>query len=344
MSDSIFIGIDGGATTSKIAAVRGDGSIVSMDLQQQPTASEAGPAGVIAGWMEGTTTFLGRNGLGWEQVEGIGISVPGPYLEYGVMGASPNLPPSFDGWRILDDMGAAVEAATGRRLPMVMGNDGNFATVAEAARVRGQGGGSVVMLAPGSGLGGGYVDANGLPLEGAALSGMEVGHIPAPLQVLGAKAYRCGCGRDWGCFEMYTSLAGLPYLFEEALERHPEHPLAKMEGTPKQRILPLRGLAQKGDALALELFDFQARAMGYLIGLLSMAVDPDVFVIGGGLIDPESTTPEFRERYLGKMRETALEYLWPVQRGRLRVVEAELGELSQAIGAALVVLYQQEGR
>ncbi len=344
MSDELFSGIDGGATTSKIAAVRGDGSIVSMDLQQQPTASEAGPAGVIEGWMAGSTAFLERNGLSWEQVEGIGISVPGPYLEYGVMGDSPNLPPSFDGWRVIDEMVAAVGREIGRRLPMVMGNDGNFATVAEAARVREKGGGSVVLLAPGSGLGGGYVDADGLPLEGSTISGMEVGHIPAPLQMLGAKAYRCGCGRDWGCFEMYTSLAGLPYLFEEAVARYPDHPLAKMEGTPKQRILPLRGLAQEGDELALEIFDFQARAMGLLIGGLSMSVDPDVFVIGGGLIDPDATTPEFRERYLGTMRETARGYLWPVQRERLKVCVAELGELSQAIGAALVALYQRSER
>ncbi|MCH7226516.1 ROK family protein [Haloferula sp. A504] len=341
MSDSIFIGIDGGATTSKIAAVRGDGSIVSMDLQQQPTGSEGGPSGVIDGWLAGSNEFLERNGLGWDQVQGIGISVPGPYLEYGVMGASPNLPPSFDGWRIIDDMTAAVEKRIGRRLPMVMGNDGNFAGVAEAARVREKGGGSVALLAPGSGLGGAFVDATGLPLEGSTISGMEIGHIPAPLQVLGAKAYRCGCGRDWGCFEMYTSLAGLPYLFEEALERYPDHPLAKMDGTPKERILPLRGLAQEGDELALELFDFQAKAMGLLIGTLSMTVDPDVFVVGGGLIDPDATTPEFRARYLGGMRETALEYLWPVQRKRLNIVEAELGELSQAIGAALVVLLQR---
>lgn len=344
MSDSIFIGIDGGATTSKIAAVRGDGSIVSMDLQQLPTRAGGGPSGVIDGWLAGTTEFLERNGLEWNEVEGIGISVPGPYLEYGVLGDSPNLPPSFDGWRIIDDMKVAVEKLTDRKLPMVMGNDGNFAGVAEAARVREKGGGSIALLAPGSGLGGAFVDATGLPLEGSTISGMEIGHIPAPLQVLGAETYTCGCGRDWGCFEMYTSLAGLPYLFEAALKRYPDHPLAKMDGTPKERILPLRGLAQEGDELALELFDFQARAMGLLIGTLSMAVDPDVFVVGGGLIDPDATTPEFRARYLGGMRETALEYLWPVQQERLNIVEAELGELSQAIGAALVVLLQQGGK
>jgi glucokinase len=341
MSDEIFIGIDGGATTSKIAAVRGDESTVTLDLQQQPTASESGPSGVIEAWMEGTTRFLERHGLDWQQVQGIGISVPGPYLEYGVMGDSPNLPPSFDGWRVIDDLTAAVERQTGRRIPMVMGNDGNFAGVAEAAKVREQGGGSVLLLAPGSGLGGAYVDAQGLPLEGATLAGMEAGHLPAPLQMLGMPTFPCGCGRDWGCYEVYTSLAGLPYLFEEALPRYPDHPLAHFDGSPKERILPLRGLAQEGDALALELFDFQARAMGYLIGTLSMAVDPDVFVVGGGLMDPGSTTAEFRSRYLGIMRETAEGYLWVVQKQRLQIIEAALGELSQAIGAALVALYQR---
>jgi hypothetical protein len=68
-------------------------------------------------------------------------------------------------------------------------------------------------------------------------------------------------------------------------------------------------------------------------------VDAEYVVIGGGLIDPEATTPEFRERYLRIIRESALPYLWPQQRAKLKVVPATLGELSQAIGAALVALY-----
>lgn len=72
---------------------------------------------------------------------------------------------------------------------------------------------------------------------------------------------------------------------------------------------------------------------------LLMAVDAEYVVIGGGLIDPEATTPEFRERYLRIIRESAQPYLWPSQREKLKVVPATLGELSQAIGAALVALY-----
>ena len=51
----------------------------------------------------------------------------------------------------------------------------------------------------------------------------------------------------------------------------------------------------------------------------------------------------FRQRYLRGVREAATPYLWPAQRARLTVVPAALGDLSQAIGAALVALYQGRG-
>jgi len=101
----------------------------------------------------------------------------------------------------------------------------------------------------------------------------------------------------------------------------------------------LRGLAQAGDELALELFDFQARAMGLHIANLVLALDPEFVVIGGGLMDPESTTVAFRERYLEIVGATARPHLWPVQRERLSIQPSTLGELSQAIGAALAALY-----
>jgi hypothetical protein len=56
-------------------------------------------------------------------------------------------------------------------------------------------------------------------------------------------------------------------------------------------------------------------------------------------MDPEATTPEFRERYLRILRESAMPCLWPTQRAKVKILPASLGELSQAIGAALVALY-----
>ena len=192
----------------------------------------------------------------------------------------------------------ALATRAGRSIPLSVGNDGNFGGVAEAQRVRGQTNATVILLAPGSGLGCAYIDRHGLPLDGDTLAGMEAGHMPAPLHELNVKPYPCGCGRTWGCVELYTTLAGLPYLLAERLADYPDHPLARSTDTPKQKALALRGLAQKGDKLAVELFDFQARAMGLHIANLTLALDPEFVVIGGGLMDPENTTEAFRERYL----------------------------------------------
>jgi predicted NBD/HSP70 family sugar kinase len=197
------------------------------------------------------------------------------------------------------------------------------------------------MLMPGSGLGCAYIDQNGLPLAGDTLAGMEGAHMPAPLQMLGnIRPFPCGCGRDWGCFEAYTTISGLPHLLEEKLKKYPDHELAKASGTPKEKALSLRSRAQKGDPLALEIFDFQARAMGLHIANLTLALDAGIVVIGGGLMDPEATTPEFRERYLRLIRAAAEPYFWPTQRKTIKIVPAVLGDLSQAIGAALVALYR----
>ncbi len=71
-----------------------------------------------------------------------------------------------------------------------------------------------------------------------------------------------------------------------------------------------------------------------------MALDPKYVVIGGGLMDPESTSGAFRDRYLRIVRETASPLLWPAQQTGMSIVPATLGDLSQAIGAALVALYR----
>jgi glucokinase len=291
-------------------------------------------------WAAAIAAFLETHGLQWDQVKGVGVALPGPQQRYGVLERGPNLPESFVGFDVLTAYGEALAARAGRALSVVVGNDGNMGGVAEAQRVRGSGTGTVIMLAPGSGLGCAYIDEHGLPLEGDTLAGMEASHMPAPLHLLDARPYPCGCGRTWGCVEIYTSLAGLPYLLEERLASQPDHELARSTLPLKERALALRGLAQEGDALAAALFDFQATAMGLHVATLAMALDPQYVVIGGGLMDPGATTPAFRDRYLRILRESADPYLWPAQRRHMRVEPAALGDLSQAIGAALVALYR----
>ena len=341
---NIFIGTDSGATTTKFCAVYENGEQVSKKVLQSPTNSQAGREAVIAGWIAGVDAFLAQNNLQWSQVAGVGLAIPGPYEGFGIFGKSANLPASFCGWNVYADYKAALTKQAGHPMPLAVGNDGNFGGVAEAKLARGNTNASVAMLMPGSGLGAAYVGPDGLCLDGDTLAGMEAGHMPVPLQLLGltGKPLPCGCGRDWGCVEAYTTISGLSYLLAEKLPLHPGHELHTAAGTQKEKVLSLRSRAQKGDPLAVEIFDFQARVMGIHVANLVVALDPGIFIIGGGLMDHEATTPEFRERYLRIVRETALPYLWPQQQRTVKIVQAELGELSQAIGASLVALYRHE--
>ena len=338
----IFIGTDSGATTSKIAAVWENGEAVSTKLLQRPTNAQNGRDAVISRLDCGIGEFLAQNSLQWPQVQGVGLAIPGPYQRYGVLGKSPNLPAGFAGWDVHSDFSAALARQAGRPVQLTVNNDGHCGGVAEARIARGDRKLSVLMLMPGSGLGSAFVgrkrpaahrpdaDRHGNRPHGRAAASVRPRRPAVP----------CGCGRNWGCVEAYTAISGLPHLLAEKLKKFPDHELAQSTAPMKEKVLSLRSRAQKGDALALEIFDFQARAMGFHVANLVTLLDPGIVVIGGGLMDHEATTPEFRERYLRIVRETAMPYLWPAQRNTLKIIPAVLGELSQAIGAALVALYQ----
>lgn len=335
----VFIGTDSGATTSKTCGITPDGKPITLQLAQSSTNSQLGTTAVVEGWVAGVERFLVENALRWDQIRGVGLAMPGPFQSYGVLDRTANLPAAFAGWDFLTDYKTALAKKAGRQIPVVTGNDGNYGGVAEAAAVRAGKKAGVILLAPGSGLGGAYINPEGLPLDGDTLAGMEAGHMPAPLHLLNLPAFSCGCGRSWGCFEAYTSISGLAQYLTHLLPKHPGHELHSDAIPTKEKVLSLRTRAQQGDPLALEIFDFQAKALGIHVANLTMALDAEFVVIGGGLIDPHATTEAFRERYLGGIRAAAHPWLFPVQQSRLKILPASLGELSQAIGAALMALY-----
>ena len=64
-------------------------------------------------------------------------------------------------------------------------------------------------------------------------------------------------------------------------------------------------------------------------------VGKNIVIIGGGLMDHESTTPEFRERYMRVIRETAVPYLWAPQRGTVKIIPAALGYGARGAGGVI---------
>lgn len=335
----IFLGIDCGATTSKVCGVDGEGHILSREMRQRPTQSEAGPEAVLQGWMDGLEDFLAGIERDWSSVSGVGLAIPGPYLGYGVLGPMPNMPKSLTGWRFLDELKTAVRTKSGRSIPVTTANDGALAGLAEARFLQRQSPGSVLMFAPGSGLGCSFVSADGKVLLGDHGAAAIFSHMPAPYAELGLPAFQCGCGRSWGCFEAYTAISGLPQLVQHLRATFPQHPLCRKLHLDKADVLPLRAMAQTGDSLALKVFEIQARALGLAVSAACMAYDPTHVVIGGGVMDKETTTSAFRQQYLETVRIAATPHCW----GDIEAIhfyEASLGELSQAVGAALYAKMQ----
>lgn len=331
----LYLGIDCGATTSKTGAIDCDGEIVTRRLHQSDTAAAEGAYAIVRGWIEGCRGFLATHGFTWNDVAGVGLAIPGPYLDHGVLGPMPNMPASLTGWHFLDALGTAIAEAAGRAIPVSTANDGQLAGLPEARIVQKIAPGGVLVFAPGSGLGCSYVNADGRLLTGDHGAAVILCHMPAPHERLGLPAFRCGCGRDWGCFEAYTSISGLPQYLTHLLPRFPDHELAKAGPPDKTMALSLRSRARDGDPLALEIFAMQARALGHAAAVGCMAYDPTHIVIGGGLMDHLATTAGFRARYLEHVRAGTAECHWG-DVADLHFHEASLGELSQAIGAALL--------
>ena len=340
-SKQVFIGTDCGATMSKVGGVWADGTTISTKLQQQPTNFQLGREAVVAGWIEAVGKYLAQNGISWEQVSSVGLAIPGPYLRYGVLGHSANMPASFDGLGLLQRLqpragqeGRPRDAAGRRQRRRVRRRRRG---AARARRRHGRRADARAGLGPRDGVhrrarpaaAGRHAGGNGdrAHAGGAAPAGREA------VSRAGAAApgAASSCTRRW---------RACPTCWPKGCPPIPTIRSRTSTQTPKEKALALRGLAQKGDPLAVELFDFQARAMGLHIANLVLVLDPEFVVIGGGLMDPENTTDAFRARYLDLVRETARPHLWPVQRDRLTVVPSTLGELSQAIGAALVALYR----
>jgi glucokinase len=233
------------------------------------------------------------------QVRAVGLDTPGPASAEGVISSKGATNFSDPGWFGFD-IRSALEARLG--LPVLYNNDGNAAALyahhvkyGPAAAEHGS-----VSAIVGTGLGGGIVAA-GRVVKGAAGMAGELGHIRIPLDGVieeGQPAPGCNCGLS-GDVESFASLTGiqknlLPYW----LTRYPEHELATQPVAKAAKLV--RGYAEDGDPLALAIFGQQAKAIGVLFTIAANFVDPDVYFLGGGVVE---AAPHFRDWFLAQVRE-----------------------------------------
>lgn len=210
-------------------------------------------------------------------------------------------------------------------LPVVVENDANAAAWAEFRFGAGrQCQGSMVMLTVGTGLGGGFV-LDGRLLRGGHGFAAEPGHVQA---VPGGEP--CRCGRQ-GCLEMYVSGRALVRYARQGAAATPEAAgelLRLAGGVERITGVQVTAAARAGDPVARAAFGELGRWLGAALADLVQLVDPELLVIGGGVV-------EAGELLLAPVREAYQRALG--QRGRLPaapVQPARLGNLAGVVGAA----------
>jgi predicted NBD/HSP70 family sugar kinase len=153
----------------------------------------------------------------------------------------------------------------------------------------------------GTGLGGGVVES-GMIVKGAAGMAGELGHVHIPMAGLLSEDQPtpvCNCGFSADA-ESVASLTGitrnlLPYW----LGRFPEHALHAAESIATAAKL-VRGYGERGDPMALKIFEQQAMALGRLFTIAANFTDPNAYFVGGGVVE---AAPHFRDWFLATIRE-----------------------------------------
>jgi len=188
-----YVGIDLGGTFIKGGIVDDLGNIVYED--KTPTESEKGAEKVAENIAALAQKLLKKVGLGADDVEGIGMGVPGMIdSKNGNVIYSNNL-----AWKDFD-IGPRVAELTGLRVKIA--NDANVAALGEVKFGVAKGYDSAILLTLGTGVGGGIV-VDGKLIEGNKSAGAELGH-----SVIVANGEQCTCGRK-GCLEAYASATAI---------------------------------------------------------------------------------------------------------------------------------------
>jgi len=309
---TLTIGIDVGGTKVAGGVVDEHGAVLTSTLLDTPAEDQAGTRDTI---VDVAAELASRH----PEVTAVGI---GAAAWIDAAGSTVLFAPNL-AWRD-EPLRDYVTKAVG--LPTVLENDANVAAWAEfrfgAAQHADD---SMVMITVGTGIGGAMV-LNGTLWRGSNGIAGELGHIQS---VPGG--HLCGCGR-LGCLEQYASGNALVRFARAGARQEPDRAglLLKLAGADPLAISgrQVTQAAQLGDEVAREAFAHIGYWLGVAMADLAQVFDPQVLVVGGGVIDAG-------ELLMGPTEQTYRDQL--AQRGRFPVAElkaAETGNTAGMVGAA----------
>lgn len=258
-------GVDIGGTTVKMGLFTVDGKVT--DKWEIPTRKEENGKYILEDIAKSVKERMQRDTLTLEDIAGLGIGVPGPVKEDGTVLKCANL-----GWGVFN-VADTVRELTGIENVKV-GNDANVAALGEMWQGGGKGYNNLVMVTLGTGVGGGVI-LGGKILTGSNGAGGEIGHIRVNYEEKDV----CGCGKT-GCLEQYASATGVVRLAKKALEKKEKKTTLVADDLSAKAVFDA---AKAGDELAMDIVEKFGFYLGMALAHISQVIDPEVFVIGGGV-------------------------------------------------------------
>ena len=258
-------GVDIGGTTVKIGLFKTDGELV--DKWEIKTRTENKGEAILPDIAESLKKKMEEKGIETSQMSGIGIGVPAPVDDNGVVQNTANL-----GWGY-KEVNREMEELTG--LKVAAGNDANVAALGEMWLGAGKGQKNMIMVTLGTGVGGGVI-VNGHPLVGAHGAGGEIGHLCVNYE----ETEHCGCGKT-GCLEQYASATGIARLAKKRLAA--DDAASSLRDKKEISAKTVFDALKDGDKVAEEIVEEFGVYLGHAMANLAAVVDPSVIVIGGGV-------------------------------------------------------------
>lgn len=261
------IGIDIGGTSVKLGLFETDGTLLFK--WEVPTRKEEGGKYILEDVAASIREVLIEKEIHLSDIVGAGMGVPGPVMPDGYVEVCVNL-----GWRNMNPQKELSELLDG--MLVRSGNDANVAALGEMWQGGGMGFTDIVMVTLGTGVGGGII-IDGKIITGKHGLGGEIGHI----HIRDEETEFCNCG-GVGCVEQIASATGIAREARRKMAAS-DAPSALRAFGDQVTAKDVLDAAKDGDAMAMEVVELVGHYLGRTLALLTMTVDPEMFVIGGGV-------------------------------------------------------------
>jgi len=258
-------GVDIGGTTVKLGLFDKEANVLRK--WEVITSKECGGTKILPDVAESILNVMAEMKIAKEDVIGVGVGVPGPVDAKGTINKAVNL-----GWGVFN-IPEVLEGLLG--VPVKAGNDANVAAVGEMWQGGGKGYKNLVVVTLGTGIGGGII-VDGEMLTGSRGAAGEIGHI----HVNDEEEEACGCGNK-GCLEQYGSATGIAKLAAKRLAKDEMHSV--LRNKPFVSAKAVFDAVKENDPVAIEIAEEFGDYLGKGLATIAAVVNPEVFVIGGGV-------------------------------------------------------------